>query len=61
MLCSFGQSGCALPCACLGTAPGRMPGGVSAPHDDSLLVHAKSEQKRVKGGTPLKTSLCARR
>ncbi len=51
--CSFGQSVCALPCACLGIAPGRMPGGVAPPRDASLLVRAKSEQKRPKGRSPL--------
>ena len=45
----------------LGIAPGRMPGGVSPPRDDCLLIHVKRQDKRVKGGTPLKTPLCAQR
>ena len=36
-------------------------GGVSPPHDDCLLMHVKRQEKRVKGDTPLKTPLCARR
>ena len=32
-------------------------GGVSAPHDDCLLMHVKRQEKRVKGDTPLKTPL----
>ena len=78
-----GTAPCALPCACLGIAPGRMLGGlalgfaasataphalvsvflgiasrrrlggVAPPRDASLLVRAKSEQKRAKGRSPL--------
>ncbi len=39
--------------------PGASLGGVAPPRDAILLVRAKRMQKRVKGGTPLKTPLCA--
>ena len=50
-LVATGKVFSALPCVCLGTAPGRMPGGVSPPHDAILLVRAKRMASRG-GATP---------
>ena len=37
--------------------PWPLASGVSAPHDDCLLIHVKRQEKRVKGDAPLKTPL----